>query len=596
MFRSYWQIVRQAHVPFVAAFLSCILILLSSLFQLLGLGLVVPVLNGLVDETSFKGIRTAPVLGRIISTLPFEHSNTNIFLFMVALIFGAVVCENLLLYGGRCLISSFGEKLVVSVRTNVFMRLVDLSRRYFDARTPSAVNYLIVHCLNSLQVITQNLANILIYTFLGIVYLALMFTISWQLTLAALVLLPITYLFSRFIMRKIYSSSSKEMAEVLNFSNKVDEVFGNISLVQLENQEQSESSQFKKLALAAGQHGHAVRARSFLVPSVVDVLNAFGALLIISLSVLLFVTYNSFSLGRLLVFFVALRRFTSTAQQISSIWMCLVAEQPRLAEISEVLFTDHPKISSGNLPAPKLKQSVHFNNVSFSYQDRTPILTNLSFEVPAHTITALVGPTGGGKSTIVQLLPRFYELDSGRILFDGTDIRDFDLASLRSRIALVSQREMLFNFSIRENICYGLDAVNPEDYHRALEQAQLLGTIASLPEGDETLIGSHGSRLSGGEKQRIQIARAILKNPDILILDEPTSALDAQTEAEFEKALSVILPGRTVFVIAHRIKTVQSAQKILFIEAGKIVESGSYQELQAANGRFAEYCRLQNLK
>ena len=592
---SYYRIFRAAKIPLRLALLACVLIALSSMFQLVGLGLVVPVLNGLVDETSFVGIRTTPVLGWVIRNLPFEQSNTTIFIFMVILIFSAVVLENVSLYYGRFFTSKIARDLTSTTRIQLFSKLIRVGREYFDHKNLSEINSIIVLFVNSLSVFTTYITMFGIYGFLALVYLVLMFSISWQLTLIAMILLPITHLFAQKIGRKIQSSSSKELVEVLSISNKVDEVFSNISLVQLENKEKAESEIFKEYALEAGRHGNNVRMRGFLVPSVLDVINALGALMIVSVSVLLFVTFNSFSLGRLLVFFVALRRFTSTAQQLSSAWVCSVAEGPALQALSETLFSEPPKITGGSLDCPKLERQIQFQNVSFAYESRNQVLNNLTFTVPAKSITALVGPTGGGKSTIVHLLPRFYNLSSGQILFDDIDYTQFELASLRKKIALVSQREVLFNSSIRDNICYGLDRVDPEQYQLALKQAQLTDMINNLPEGDQTLVGSHGGRLSGGEKQRIQIARAILKDPEILILDEPTSSLDAKTEAEFEEALKTVLPGRTVFVIAHRIKTVKSANQILFIESGQIVEQGTYQKLLDDNKKFADYCRLQHL-
>lgn len=591
----YWQLLKSAKVPRYYILLAAILIGLASVFQLLGLGLVIPVLNGLVDDTSFKGIRTTPILGNLISVLPFEHNNTNIFVFMIALIFIAVLFENLCLFSGQSLTAKISSLLTSRTRISLFNKLLGLSRSHFDHQSIAETNSLLVSFINSLNSTTNYITIFITQSCFALVYLLMMLAISWELTLCSAILLPVTYFFSNFIAKKIKRSSLNEMNEVIGISNQVDDVFRNVSLVQLEGMEHIELEKFSDKAINAANFGMKVRVRSCIVPAAVDVMNALTALIIISVSVYIFLTFGSFSLGRLLVFFISLRRFTSTLQQLNAIWVSSSAENAMVSKIWETLNFSYPKLIDGGLECQPLRSSITFNSVSFSYLNNREIIRDLSFQINANSIIALVGPTGAGKSTIAHLLPRFYDPTSGSISYDNTDIRNFKLASYRQRVGIVSQREMLFNSSIKYNITYGIKGFDESDYQKALERAQLQELIKNLPEGDSTIIGSAGSRLSGGERQRISIARVLLKNPDLLILDEPTSALDAATESKLDLALEEALKDRTVIVIAHRLATVKKAHKIIFLDNGQVLESGTYSELVEKNAKFAQYCRLQNL-
>jgi len=235
---------------------------------------------------------------------------------------------------------------------------------------------------------------------------------------------------------------------------------------------------------------------------------------------------------------------------------------------------------------------IEFDHVSFSYGDST-ILDNISITAKPGDVIALVGMSGGGKSTLVNLIPRFYDVTSGRILLDGMDIRNNSLASLRRQIAIVSQDAILFNDTIRNNIFYGNHDANDEDIIAAAKAAYAYDFVQKFPKGFETSIGELGSRLSGGEKQRICIARALLKNAPILLLDEATSALDAEAEKVVQKALENLMKGRTTFVIAHRLSTITFADRILVLSGGKIVEEGTHDELLAKGG---DYYKLYNMQ
>jgi len=242
---------------------------------------------------------------------------------------------------------------------------------------------------------------------------------------------------------------------------------------------------------------------------------------------------------------------------------------------------------------PDVRGRIEFKHVDFSYDPDRPVLKDISFAADPGAVTALVGPSGGGKSTVINLIPRFYDPQGGSITLDGTELRDLKLNFLRQQIGIVLQETFLFGGTVRENIRYGRENASDEDIVAAATAANAHEFILELKHGYETEIGERGARLSGGQKQRIAIARAILRNPRILILDEATSSLDSEAEAEIQAALDHLMKDRTTFVIAHRLSTVMHADQILVIEEGKIIERGTHDELVAAGGRYAHLCEIQ---
>lgn len=244
-------------------------------------------------------------------------------------------------------------------------------------------------------------------------------------------------------------------------------------------------------------------------------------------------------------------------------------------------------------PIERVKGAISYRDVSFSYQDGEPVLSHISFEIPAGRSVALVGPSGGGKTTICSLLPRFYDVTGGGIFLDGTDVRKATLKSLRENIGLVQQDVYLFGGSIRENIAYGKPGASDEEIVEAAKKANIHDFIMGLPDGYDTFVGERGARLSGGQKQRISIARVFLKNPPVLILDEATSALDNESERHIQKSLEALAKDRTTITIAHRLSTIKNADEILVINGQNIAERGTHRELLARNGIYARYYRMQ---
>jgi subfamily B ATP-binding cassette protein MsbA len=279
--------------------------------------------------------------------------------------------------------------------------------------------------------------------------------------------------------------------------------------------------------------------------------------------------------------------------QVSSIMQQALAASSRIYEVLETSPSVKEKPRAFELS--DFKKSIVFDNVSFNYTDQ-PVLRNINLEVKKGSMLAIVGPSGTGKTTLVDLIPRFYDPQKGRILIDGTDIKEVTLKSLRQKIAIVTQETILFNDTIRGNIVYGKPDASQGEMEQAAIQAYAHEFICQLPKGYDTVIGDRGMKLSGGERQRIAIARALLKNPPILILDEATSQLDSEAERIVQEALDRLIQGRTVFVIAHRLSTVRNAQRIVVLDKGSLIEQGTHSELIATEGLYRRLYSTQELE
>jgi ATP-binding cassette subfamily B protein/subfamily B ATP-binding cassette protein MsbA len=303
---------------------------------------------------------------------------------------------------------------------------------------------------------------------------------------------------------------------------------------------------------------------------------------------------GTLSIGQLIVFISYLAQLYAPINQITQSWGLIAGARVGARRIFEILDTE-ADLEEGprSFPAEGARGDVVWSGVSFCYRPDTPVLTGIDLNVPAGTKLAIVGPTGVGKSTLLGLLPRFYDPSAGRVAIDGVDVREYRLRSLRRQIAMVLQPPLIFPLSLRDNIAYGRPGADDAAIERAARLARIDSLLASLPEGYNTIVGESGTALSEGEKQRITIARALLRDAPILILDEPTSALDVTTEALVMAGVERLMAGRTTFIIAHRLSTVRRCDRIVVLRDGAIAEAGTLSELLHRNGLFAEYYRTQ---
>ncbi|MBS6149505.1 MAG: ABC transporter ATP-binding protein, partial [Veillonella sp.] len=300
------------------------------------------------------------------------------------------------------------------------------------------------------------------------------------------------------------------------------------------------------------------------------------------------VVTGTITAGSLIAFLIYAINLSNPVKRLSQVYGNIQKALAAADRVFDILDTKADVVEKENaIELPDIKGDVDFNHVSFSYDGEKMALCDFNLSVKAGESVALVGPSGAGKTTLANLLPRFYDVTSGSITIDGTDIKDVTFKSLRNQIGLVPQETVLFNASIKENILYGRLDASDEEIYEAAKAANVLEFVDKMPDGLDTIVGERGSSLSGGQRQRVAIARAILKNPKILILDEATSALDTESEKLVQEALDRLMEGRTAFVIAHRLSTVQNAHQIVVLNQGKLVEKGTHQELLALeNGLY----------
>jgi ATP-binding cassette, subfamily B, bacterial len=430
-------------------------------------------------------------------------------------------------------------------------------------------------------------------TLLGMI--GVMFYLDWRFTLIALSISPVLFVVVYYFTRRIKKASRdvrKKEGELLSI---VEEVLTSIRVVQAFTREEYEQKRFDSESLAnveAGLHARAVKAT--LAP-VVEVIMAIGTCLVLGYGARLALA-GRLSAGVLIVFLLYLGKMYKPMRDLSKMTDTVSKAIVGYERIREVLDIESAvRDTPGARRAPAFKGRITFEHVSFQYEDRY-VLKDVSLTIEPGQVAAIVGPSGTGKSTLVSLIPRFYDPVSGRVCIDGTDVRRYRLKSLRDQISFVLQDTLLFYATIWENIAYGRPDASPADVKRAATLAGASEFIEEMPDGYDTMVGERGATLSGGQRQRIAIARAIVRDSPILVLDEPTSGLDAASEQSVIAALDTLMKGRTAVVIAHHLSSIRHADVIFVINDAELVEQGTHDELIAQDGVYAELYKLQTLE
>lgn len=507
----------------------------------------------------------------------------------------AIYCVSAVLRG---VVNYFGHMLGISIETDmrrqVFNHLQKLSFRFFDNNSTGT---LITHVTKDLEDIGEVAHHgpedmfLAIMTFVGA--FILMFVTNWQLASITVVLVPIvTWLVSTYGARM--TRNWRELyRRVGDFNTRVEDSIGGVRVVKAFANEQHEEMLF------AGNNEayRTTKLRAYAIMTASNVVTYLSTRLI-QLAVMLFgawlVTSGQLTYGGFVSFLLLVNVFMRPIDQITSV---LESYPKGIAGFSRFtrLMDTAPDIadSPGAVTVDELKGDIDFSDVTFAYEPGRPVIDKLNLSVRAGETVAIVGPSGAGKTTLCALLPRFYEIDSGAITIDGIDIRDMTQASLRNQIGIVQQDVFLFGGTLRQNIAYGRLDASDEDILDAARRARLEPVIRKMPLGLDTIVGERGVKLSGGQKQRVAIARIFLKNPPILVLDEATSALDTATELAIQQSLTELSRGRTTLVIAHRLATIQHADRIVVVDETGIVEEGPHHDLVTRNGAYSLLHRAQ---
>lgn len=487
-----------------------------------------------------------------------------------------------------------GNKIVKSMRDDLYSRILYQSTSYFDRVATGDLMSRLTNDVDKIQqAVSSAMSDMIEETFILIALLVQMFVRDWQLALMSFVITPLAVVPLAAFSRQLKKKSLQSQVRMGQIYNLLHETISGNKIVKAFTMEQFELKKFLKATASYFRINLRLAWISSLSSPFMEFIGgAVGAFILFIGTKRIaagLISPGDFGAYLMAIFwmFQPIKRLSRANNVIQQAAGCYGRIQEVLQSPAQV--QDAPSA----YPLPAVRGGVRFENVGFSYDETRPVLFDVDFEVRPNEMTAIVGLSGAGKTTIINLLSRFYEPTSGRIMIDGIDIRDVTLASLRSQIGLVTQDIILFNDSVRNNIAYGLERMSEDRIAAAAAAAECQGFIQELPEGYATVIGERGSLLSSGQRQRLAIARALLKNPPILILDEATSALDSESERLIQTALANIMKNRTTFVIAHRLSTIRNADRILVVDKGRIVESGNHDELMANEGIYKKLYDLQ---
>ena len=566
-----------------------IMSLAAAIFESLSLGLLIPLLKGiLTKDYSFFYQK----LG--ISALP-----TGITFFIIIISVFLVACLKNYFYYNSLIsmeyqIAKFGNLL----RQLIFRQYLGFGKTFFDKHNLGYLSQLVTGFTSDLMMRLQNINNI-IYSFLSILaYGSIMIWASWKLTLLISLCFPIMYLGVDWVIKKVKKTADNEADAKVNLNKKITNVIHCIPLVKAYAMEEHEEKNFNTASDLVAQYQYSIAKKVNIVAPFQELFVLFITLSLVCFIAYIYQSQQSHEMAKFIVFFLIFRRVALNFSVLSSAMANMAALKGIVNAIYKIAVNERDEFvyKSDGIDLKMFSHEVTIAGLNFNYVSQVPILKNVTFNIKKGDSVALVGPSGSGKSTIVNLIMRFYECPADTIKIDGIDIRNYSLISLRRNMAFVSQDTLLFHDSIRTNLVYGLQRnVSEKEMSEVLNKSRLLEFIQSLPAGLDTQIGDRGVMLSGGEKQRLSIARAILKKAELLILDEATSSLDSHTEILIQEAINEAIDGRTAIIIAHRLSTVKSAAKIVVMERGEVKEHGTLQELLDKKGDFFKLWKCQKL-
>ena len=490
-----------------------------------------------------------------------------------------------------------GDKVVMDLRNEMFRKLMTLHTRYYDDHATGQLISKFTFDVTRVTDAATNVVTIFIRDSIIIIgLLGWLLYLNWKLTMITLVMMPVIAVVIRVINIRMRASSRDTQRAMGNVTQVIEESITAHKVVKLFGGQQYESERFDDRANWVRRYSMKQTAANAANVPIVQMVAAFALAFLFYLAIEQSRT-NGTSVGEFLSYIAAMMMLTSPLKRITGVSVYLQNGLAAAESVFELLDTPN-ETDSGKIEITRSKGNISFEQVDFSYQpdegNLRLALNDICLNIPAGQSVALVGASGSGKTTIANLVPRFYSPTGGRITLDGHDLADMTLASLRANIALVSQEVVLFNDTVAANIAYGQMREVPEaEIISAATAAHAMEFINDMPQGLKTLVGEKGVRMSGGQRQRIAIARAILKNAPILVLDEATSALDSESERYVQAALETLMRGRTTLVIAHRLSTIEKADRIVVMQKGQIVETGTHRELLDKAGVYAQLHHIQ---
>ncbi|SFV66594.1 Lipid A export ATP-binding/permease protein MsbA [hydrothermal vent metagenome] len=564
----FWQYLKPHSTKFV---ITSLMMILSSLIQI-----AQPELLGRITDEVF-----------LLDTTQREESLAIFYTFVLLGLFFLYSLSSFISTASNAFVSGH---VVMRLRNEMFVKLQKLPKKYFDDRTTGKILSKLTFDVNQISTTASDLWIILIRDTISVIGLLIyLLYVNWQLSIAILFILPIIAFVLKIAGKRLKKLSAYTQNTMGSLTHTLDENISNQSLIKIYHAQEQETKKIKDLT-------NQLRQQSFK-SSITDNLNSSMVYILIGLGLSSSIYVASIPLamtaGEFISFFTAFGMLISPSKNLANLNKPLQSAMAAANSIFSLLDTQEEQNQS-TTKMQDIKGDIEFKNISFAYQDSKPVLHNLNLTIKAGESVALVGETGSGKTTLSQLLCRFYKPQQGEITIDNQNIEHFDINSLRENIAFVDQKTALFNDTIFGNIAFGqIDNIDFETVKQASKIANAQDFINKLENKFNTQIGEDGAKLSGGQRQRLSIARAVTKNAPILILDEATSSLDSATERKVQEAINNIQKNRTTIIIAHRLSTVERCDKIIVLKQGVIIEQGSHSELLAQNGEYKKLYQSQ---
>ena len=595
--RHYWRVV-DGKVWHLALPIS--LILLAGAFEFASFSLLLPLTDGVVAN-SFDSLESSRWFGWITSLVPASLDGSGRDAYLVICIVALMVLGRIgkqgTQYVARRVTMARNERYRVNVSRETFGRVLTFGRQYFDRQAIGRIDAEIgwSSSVLGLLIAAQELFRFVVQL---LVKVAVMMAISIPLSIAFLVTLPLVQVLVASINRAVKRISEEGVEVDRQIRTQILDILGAIPLVKAYSQERTATEMYEHV-LRKGERVAVRRDRAIAIRYPIEEITILFAMLLVQ-GVFIYVSgdFGPVDLMIFAAFLLPLQQSLRDYKMISQFSVRVYEELPRLEAVAE-LFSDDGKfiVPSGERTFQGIEHEIEVSGLGFRYEQAAEVLHDLNATIPAGKVTAVVGSSGAGKTTFVDLIARFYDCEPGTIFLDGTDIREYSLPSLHSRMAIVSQDVWLLNRSFRDNLTFGLERTVPdEELFSVLADVEMHDLVADLPDGLDTEVGDRGVRLSGGQRQRIALARALLRDPDIVILDEATSALDSVIEQSVAAAIKRRLTGHTLIVIAHRLSTIRDADLILVFEGGRIVERGTWHDLIERRGAFHALYQAQSEK